>query len=245
MTCQLRLRDPGFTNLRSRNCPYHTQAVFEVILSIYFDGSNDVIQSAQTSSCARCSTVMGTGIEVVEKTKEQPLWFCDECGKPKRLQERFHCRSCNDGNYDICASCVTKGIQCKDASHQLSYTSAICEHLAASSCQQCLLAQPFPGSGPVETFRILRQSWLSRSTKPCTHFVAVSYCWSTEKENQSRGRYVIRDADGRIRNNRVREEIIDRAVSFARESGCRFIWIDQVRDCICLLNLLSSTQVKN
>ncbi|KAK3943226.1 heterokaryon incompatibility protein-domain-containing protein [Diplogelasinospora grovesii] len=93
---------------------------------------------------------------------------------------------------------------------------------------------PFPaGSTQVSSFRLIRQSWLQRgnSDRPCTHFVAVSYCWPQDQNDQSQGRYEIREIDGRTRRkNRAPEGIIDRAVAFARESGCRFIWIDQ--ECI-------------
>jgi hypothetical protein len=199
-----------------------------------FDNTDGASQPEQAAGCALCATVASAGGEVAEATEEQPLWDCDRCGKHQRLQERFHCSSCNDGNYDICGSCVAEGIHCKDASHQLSYTGTICEHLATNSCRQCLMTQPFPGSGGVQTFRIVRQSWLPRAKEPCTHFVVVSYCWPTNEEDQSEGRYIIRDVDGRTRHNKASEKLIDRAVAFARESGCRFIWIDQVRDCACL-----------
>lgn len=195
-----------------------------------FDNTDNSSQPEQAPGCAICSTVTNAGRELAGKSEEEALWFCDRCSKGQRLQERFHCNSCNAGDYDICGSCIALGTRCKDASHQLSYVGAICEHLAANSCPQCSLAPPFPGSGSVDTFRIVRQSSLHGAEEACTHFVAVSYCWPQEEKNQSKGRYIVRDVDGRTRRNRASEMIIDRAVAFARESGCRFIWIDQVRD---------------
>ena len=204
-----------------------------------FDSTDNTPHSEQAAGCALCSTVASAGREVAETTEKHALWLCDRCGKGQRLEERFHCNFCNDGEYDLCGPCVTLGIRCKDASHQLQYMGPICEHLASNSCPQCLLTQPFPGSGRVETFRIVRQSLLHRGEEACTHFVAVSYCWPQEEEDQSKGRYLVRDVDGRTRRNRAPEKIIDRAVAFARESGCRFIWIDQVRDYTYILLLPS------
>jgi hypothetical protein len=195
-----------------------------------FDSTDNTSHPEHAIGCARCSKVASEVREVAETTKKEALWSCDSCGKDQRLQERFHCNSCNDGDYDICGSCVALGIHCKDASHQLQYVGAICEHLAANYCPQCCLTQPFPGSGGVEMFRIVRQSLLHQSEEACRHFVAVSYCWPQGEEAKSKGRYLVRDLDGRTRRNRAPEKIIDRAVAFARESGCRFIWIDQVRD---------------
>jgi hypothetical protein len=204
-----------------------------------FDSIDNASHPEQAAGCAACLAEARAGREVLETREEQALWLCDRCGKGQRLEERFHCNLCNDGEYDICGSCVALGIRCKDTSHQLHYVGAICKHLASNSCPQCLLMQPFPGSGSVETFRIVRQSLLHRAKEGCTHFVAVSYCWPQEDEDQSKGQYLVRDVDGRTRRNRAPEKIIDRAVAFARESGCRFIWIDQVRDYTHILLLPS------
>jgi hypothetical protein len=196
-----------------------------------FDGTDSQgrgLQQGQPTVCTQCSAATALLDEPAE-TASQPLWSCDRCGRLCRLDGRFHCNLCSNGNYDLCEQCVAGGSRCKDASHQLSFVGAICEHLARNSCHQCLLTEPFPSSSCVRSFRLVHQSWLHHPELECTHFVAVSYCWPQNLADQCEGRYTIRSMDGKIRRNRAPEKIIDRAVALARESGCRFIWIDQVR----------------
>lgn len=192
-----------------------------------FDDTDVAPQSQQAGGCVGCSKLTRAEREATAKM-DQPIWICDGCATDQRLQERFHCNICEGGNYDICSSCVAKGALCKDASHKLSYVGAICEHLVDNSCQRCMLTPPFPASGTVQNFRLIHQSWLPHPERICTQFVAVSYCWPANKEDQSQGRYTVRDVNGKTRRNRAPEKIIDRAVGFARQSGYRFIWIDQV-----------------
>ncbi|KAL8780135.1 MAG: hypothetical protein Q9213_006619 [Squamulea squamosa] len=42
---------------------------------------------------------------------------CSNCGV--RLRLYHHCNICNDGDFDLCQSCVNKGIHCFDKTHQL------------------------------------------------------------------------------------------------------------------------------
>ena len=103
-----------------------------------------------------------------------------------------------------------------------------CEHNLVGSCDKCWHIPLFPNSGEVTTFRV-RQV---RSAKPdnpyafCGHFVAVSYRWTKEKEEQSM--YKVIEEDGSTRDMRAPKSVIDRAVAFARQNGFRRIWIDQV-----------------
>ncbi|KAK3352871.1 heterokaryon incompatibility protein-domain-containing protein [Lasiosphaeria hispida] len=192
-------------------------------------------QLDQPMSCAQCRLqgnlppLEGTN-EARAGTTEQPLWACDNCTQPFRLAERLHCSECNGGDYDLCSPCVASGAHCNDTSHRLTRVGTICEHLIRNSCSRCILTPTFPATGTVSSFRIVRQSSLRSIGEECTHFVAVSYCWPAEPSRQSRSQYTVRDADGKVRANRAPEEILDRAVAFARESGFRFVWIDQ--ECI-------------
>lgn len=44
--------------------------------------------------------------------------FCNECDKPMR-NEHFHCSICDDGDYDLCTSCVGEGRHCPGEGHWL------------------------------------------------------------------------------------------------------------------------------
>ena len=47
--------------------------------------------------------------------------FCDAC-YAFCIQDYFSCCSCNDGNFDLCESCVTKGLHCSNEAHQLVHS---------------------------------------------------------------------------------------------------------------------------
>ena len=115
-----------------------------------------------------------------------------------------------------------------------------CIHVEDASCEECMQIPLFPNRGRATKFRIRRlkpkgskQSELGR----CTHYVAVSYCWSnsgTEKpgEPSKDGEVyqVIEEDTETVRPIRTPKDVIDRAVSFAAQNGFRMIWIDQVID---------------
>jgi hypothetical protein len=200
----------------------------------------DATTPYRLAQCGRCTSPRTESTDS-EGASTQPTWGCDTCRGLYRLQERFHCRFCNDGDYDLCRRCVAQGAACPDPGHTLSYSPEICEHLLARSCRPCQFVPPFPSAGPVESFRVIRQSSLPKrkedSDDPleqCTHFVAVSYCWPHEdgrlaqRQDACQGRYTVRDVDSRGRPNRAPEWVLDRAVAFARERGFRLLWIDQV-----------------
>lgn len=42
--------------------------------------------------------------------------YCNQCDSPM-ANEHFHCSICDNGDYDLCASCVDKGIHCPGAGH--------------------------------------------------------------------------------------------------------------------------------
>lgn len=61
----------------------------------------------------------------------------------------------------------------------------------------------------------------------CTHYVAISYCWTRQKE--STPRYSVQTQKD-VRSNLAHSDVIDRAVAFAIYYRVRLIWIDQ--ECI-------------
>lgn len=105
-----------------------------------------------------------------------------------------------------------------------------CVHVHERTCEDCKAVPLFPNEGKVTKFRI-RRLYANGDERPqrCTHFVAVSYCWSSTETGQRTDQYEIVEEDGRTRKARAPNATIDRIVAFARENGFRMIWIDQVR----------------
>lgn len=113
-----------------------------------------------------------------------------------------------------------------------------CVHVESRSCEECMHIPLFPNRGKATKFRIRRLK--PKDTKYselgiCSHFVAVSYCWSnlsaqTSVElNTDREEYQVLEEDMKTeRPIRAPKDTIDRAVSFAAQNGFRMIWIDQV-----------------
>lgn len=106
-----------------------------------------------------------------------------------------------------------------------------CVHVQEHLCRDCRHIPPFPNEGKVSKFRIRRvykQGELKRSN--CGHFVAVSYCWDAQGNGgTSKPTYKITEEDGKQRDMRAPDVVIDRVIAFAHENGFRMIWIDQVR----------------
>lgn len=44
--------------------------------------------------------------------------FCNNCDKPM-ADAHFHCSICDDGDYDLCQSCVNQGASCQGEEHWL------------------------------------------------------------------------------------------------------------------------------
>ena len=113
-----------------------------------------------------------------------------------------------------------------------------CIHVENASCGQCMQIPLFPNRHRATEFRIRRLK--PKDTKPsklgtCTHYVAVSYCWSSAQRsgesNAGSKKYQVLEEDMRtVRLIRAPMDVIDRAVSFAAQNGIRMIWIDQVID---------------
>ncbi len=113
-----------------------------------------------------------------------------------------------------------------------------CIHVENASCEECMKIPLFPTRKKTTKFRIRRLK--PKGTKQsdlgiCTHFVAVSYCWSsssaqrTGESNADCEHYEVLEEDMKtVRPIRAPKDTIDRAVKFAAENGFRMIWIDQV-----------------
>lgn len=108
-----------------------------------------------------------------------------------------------------------------------------CVHVKKRSCEDCSSLPLFPTKERARRFRIRRlraKGTLPSKLSICTHFVAVSYCWSDDRAMLETEPYHILEEDGLTRReNRAPANVIDRAVAFAAENGLRMIWIDQVR----------------
>lgn len=113
-----------------------------------------------------------------------------------------------------------------------------CIHVESRSCEECMHIPLFPNSGKATKFRIRRLK--PKDTRlselgTCSHFVAVSYCWSSlsfqtsGEPNASSEQYQVLEEDMKSKRPiRAPKDTIDRAVSFATQNGFRMIWIDQV-----------------
>ena len=121
-----------------------------------------------------------------------------------------------------------------------------CVHVEDASCEECMHIPLFPNRGRATKFRIRRlkpKGSKQSELGSCTHYVAVSYCWSssgTEKPGEpdtDREMYqVIEEDTETVRPIRAPKDVVDRAVSFASQNGFRMIWIDQVIDLFRLVN---------
>lgn len=109
-----------------------------------------------------------------------------------------------------------------------------CVHVQEHTCHECQHIPLFPSQGKVTRFRIRRLPPLGSDQLPeCCHFVAVSYCWTSQGDSKGQADeepYLVREENGTVRPIRAQRATIDRVVAFARENGFRMIWIDQ--ECI-------------
>ncbi|KAI1427001.1 heterokaryon incompatibility protein-domain-containing protein [Xylaria sp. FL1777] len=176
-----------------------------------FDDSDD--DSSQVNSLAVSSTVEDISIH----------GQCQPCARRTPIPSGHMCcahlGSNNKENFKI-----------REMSYQ-QYDNP-CIHVKEHSCSDCQHIPLFPNEGKITKFRIRRvYSLESEKTRSCGHYVAVSYCWSGESDNRSQGQpYQIIEEDGKERDARAPNALIDRIVNFARENGFRMIWIDQ--ECI-------------
>lgn len=68
-------------------------------------------------------------------------------------------------------------------------------------------------------------------TPECTHYVAVSYCWSSSENSAYKGTpFSVTRQDGSTKRPSCPKSLLDRVIQFACGKGMSFIWIDQ--ECI-------------
>ncbi|GAP92134.1 putative heterokaryon incompatibility [Rosellinia necatrix] len=156
----------------------------------------------------------------------------ERCAEPMIIEDNDtqhgQCQQCQQKDsfrfVHMCSNhlCRSYGSQKKEAGER--NCGDPCFHVSEHSCGHCRPLPLFPNE-KVTRFR------LRRFRNFCNHFVAVSYCWSSEKGRavEDTG-YEVVEEDGTVRNARASNNTIDRAVAFARENGFRLIWIDQ--ECI-------------
>lgn len=97
----------------------------------------------------------------------------------------------------------------------------------SGSCHKCQKFSTFPPRQKSKTFSIVRGI-------ECSHYVAISYCWPKDEvgepiEHIPKYRVRTRDQQGKLiaRGNRAPNDVIDRAVEFAKSQGIRLIWLDK------------------
>ncbi|KAH8589924.1 hypothetical protein B0O99DRAFT_676412 [Bisporella sp. PMI_857] len=126
----------------------------------------------------------------------------------------------------------------KQHEQQLRDFAYPCIHVTEKTCDDCRAIPLFPTTWKVTKFRIRRLRPKGTKTSRlanCTHFLAVSYCWSSQNNRKTnrlsdQANYQVVEENGRIRSIRAPKDVIDRSVAFAVQNGFRMIWIDQ--ECI-------------
>ncbi|KXH34177.1 hypothetical protein CSIM01_07179 [Colletotrichum simmondsii] len=108
-------------------------------------------------------------------------------------------------------------------------------------CRICSKLPTFPHDKKTRNFRLFKPAdefphfatQRPSSVDVCVHYVAVSYCWPEETKDED-GNTVppiteskVRDPNGKPRPARALDDVLDRAVDFAKFFGLRMIWIDQ------------------
>lgn len=156
----------------------------------------------------------------------------------------------------ICATHTLLKNDIKASEKQLKEYADPCTHVEDASCEDCLHMPLFPNHGKITRFRIRRlkpKDTKASELSTCTHFVAVSYCWSSQSARKPTGskaddeQLQVLEEDGiTARPTRAPRDTIDRAVKFAAENGLRMIWIDQVKHFLpihqCSIHRLTQTQ---
>lgn len=194
-----------------------------------FDDSYD--NSQNRSEDAATDTISSDGVGICNDTEEAEEHFritgqCSPCEKRLPPPPGHICEQHMPDNF--------KKFSSEDREAELRKFTNPCVHVQEHTCDECRHIPLFPNQGKVTRFRIRRLLPVgSDKLAECCHFVAVSYCWTSQGDLDSRPDeepYLVREENGTIRQIRAQRATIDRVVSFARENGFRMIWIDQ--ECI-------------
>ena len=175
--------------------------------------------------------------EVFDSSNEQRLGQCTRCELRVPPPAGHICAAHSKTRRPDIKTCERRARDCGNP----------CVHVEYASCEDCMQIPLFPNRCKATKFRIRRVK--PKGTRPselgnCTHYLAVSYCWSSAQRsgeyNAGGEKYQVLEEDMRtVRPIRAPMDVIDRAVSFAAQNGIRMIWIDQVID-LPRLNMLNS-----
>ncbi|KAK0619669.1 heterokaryon incompatibility protein-domain-containing protein [Immersiella caudata] len=175
--------------------------------------------------------------EIVPTVSHEKRLLCGGCESGQRIPPGHHC-------YSHEQSLRTANLE----SETIAATANACRHITHLACSYCRTIPLFPTRKKATRFRIRRVvqkdadmgmgTFDPKSYRefPCGHFVAVSYCWSSQPPasdsdgDVDAGPYMVVEEDGSVREARASKHTIDRAVAFAAQNGYRMIWIDQ--ECI-------------
>ena len=166
--------------------------------------------------------------EAVDSSKEQRLGQCTRCELRVPPPAGHICAAHSKTRRPDIKTCERRTRECGNP----------CLHVENACCGDCMQIPLFPNRCKATKFRIRRVK--PKDTKPsnlgnCTHYLAVSYCWSSAQRsgesNAGGEKYQVLEEDMRtVRPIRAPMNVMDRAVSFAAQNGIRMIWIDQVID---------------
>ncbi|KAL0938424.1 uncharacterized protein CTRU02_205034 [Colletotrichum truncatum] len=171
----------------------------------------------------------GTDVSTTRKTPVSKSGQCQRCAQGVPLPSGHKCA--------IHANIRLTPKELETWERKLQSYSNPCVHVEDLTCDGCRHIPLFPNTGDISTFRIRRAKveCVDGIAVNCKHFVAVSYCWSSQEDDESEDKdkaqpYTVIEENGTRRPVRASRATIDRVVRFARENGFRMIWIDQ--ECI-------------
>ena len=116
--------------------------------------------------------------------------FCNECDKPM-ADSHYHCNVCDEGDYDLCETCVNSGVHCPGDNHWLvkrfvkdgqvvsSTTERLCPKQALKEATEGALPE-MPGAFTEHTdekkpVEVVEQS-IYEATRTCNCCVKGMYC---------------------------------------------------------------------
>jgi hypothetical protein len=124
-----------------------------------------------------------------------------------------------------------KTIKWEDDVEELPAASSSKKADNGQPCRICPSYPEFPHSWKPRKFRLVNPTVDhpedGHPVDLCQHYIAVSYCWPPYGEDVAPRTYEVRDLDGKVRQSRALDDVLDRAVDVANTCGVRMIWIDQ------------------
>lgn len=161
--------------------------------------------------------------DATPQTDDYPKGLCGMCESGRRILPGHHC----DDHVGAIDKIGNKEREEKTTESSDGEENDACAHVRGRSCANCWHIPLFPNKKEVTRFKIRRLTH-DGLRQQCDHFIPVSYCWSSDQRTQDEAPYQVTEEDGTVREARAPSSVIRRAVQFARDNGCRLIWIDQV-----------------